>query len=237
MRMACRILCFFARPLFGLLLFFYFLLMNNPLRIVIDAVLVIAVAVLFYLHFANKPAATPARVRTVVHADSTGTATPELEAVADTDKIAFVVSEELLNDYQAMKDARKSFEAKVKGWSNQNDAIGRQFQSAIQKYQQQAASLTPEQRAATEQQLEAQRVKGGQLQQQLQQKAAEEEARMTKQVLDRVDKQVALYGKENGYRLILISAPSGTIAYGRKDLDITKEVTAYLNKEYSAKKK
>ncbi|WP_197273954.1 OmpH family outer membrane protein [Hymenobacter sp. DG25A] len=213
--------------------------MNNPLRIVIDAVLVIAVAVLFYLHFANKPAATPARVRTVVHTDSTGTATAtnELEAVADTDKIAFVVSEELLNNYQAMKDARKSFEAKVKGWSNQNDAIGRQFQSAIQKYQQQAASLTPEQRAATEQQLEAQRVKGGQLQQQLQQKAAEEEARMTKQVLDRVDKQVALYGKENGYRLILISAPSGTIAYGRKDLDITKEVTAYLNKEYSAKKK
>lgn len=213
--------------------------MNNPLRLVLDAVLVIAVAVLFYLHFANKPAATPAPAHKVVmHTDSTGTTTQSVvEAVADTDKIAYVVSEQLLNDYQAMKDARKSFEGKVKNWGAQNETITRRFQAAVQQYQQQAASLTPEQRAATEQQLEMQRIKGGQMQQELQQKAAEEEARMTKQVLDRVDKQVERYGKQNGYRLILISAPSGTIAYGRKDLDITKEVTAFLNQEYSAKKK
>ncbi|MCR5887208.1 OmpH family outer membrane protein [Hymenobacter sp. J193] len=211
--------------------------MNNPLRLVIDAVLVIAVAVLFYLHFASKPAAAPAAPtrKVAISTDSTSQATTALEAVADTDKVAYVESEKLLEGYQAMKDARKSFEAKVKKWSAQNDAIGRQFQSAVQKYQQTAGALTQEQRAATEQQLEMQRIKGGQEQQKLQQQAAEEEARMTKQVLDRVDKQVEAYGKANGYRLILISAPGGAIAYGRKDIDITKEVLADLNAAYKKK--
>nr|WP_052695607.1 hypothetical protein [Hymenobacter sp. AT01-02] len=60
---------------------------------------------------------------------------------------------------------------------------------------------------------------------------------MTQQVLERIHKQVEVYGKQNGYRLILIAAPSGTIAYGRKDLDITTPVLKHLNTEYSSKKK
>ncbi|MBC6988160.1 OmpH family outer membrane protein [Hymenobacter sp. BT491] len=213
--------------------------MNNSLRLIIDAVLVIAVAVLFYLHFADKSAAKVAPAKVVAtKTDSTGTVTtePSTAVVADTDKVAFVVSDKLLADYKGMQDARKAFEGKAKGWERQNETLVRNFQAAVQKYQQQAPSLTPEQRAATEQQLETQRIQSGQKQQQIQQQAQEQEAKMTKQVLDRVDKQVETYGKANGYRLILISAPGGAIAYGRKDMDITAAVVKYLNQEYTAKK-
>ena len=52
-----------------------------------------------------------------------------------------------------------------------------------------------------------------------------------------INKQIEKYGKSNGYRLILIAAPSGTIAYGRKDLDITNAVLKHLNDEYRGAKK
>ncbi|SHJ13379.1 outer membrane protein [Hymenobacter daecheongensis DSM 21074] len=217
--------------------------MNNPLRLIIDAVLVVAVAVLFYLHFSSRPAVAPAAVaRPVVVKAATDTTEAELAApetavaVADTDKVAYVESGKLLDGYKGMQAARRAFEAKAKGWEQQNNNLVRSFQTAVQQYQKQAESMSPEQRAATEQKLQAQQQQSGQAQEKLQRQAQEEEAKMTQQVLERINKQVEAYGKANGYKLILIAAPSGTIAYGRKDIDITGRVLKHLNDEYSAKK-
>ncbi|UOQ67027.1 OmpH family outer membrane protein [Hymenobacter volaticus] len=217
--------------------------MKNSFQLAINAVLVIAVAVLFYLHFANKPAAAPTRKTPTVAAQSSDssntvatTDTDDLAAVADTDKVAYVESSKLLDGYKGMQDARKAFEAKAKRWEAQNQTMVKGFQTAVQQYQKQAESLTAEQRAATEQKLQAQQQQVGLGQQKLQQQAQEEEAKMTQGVLERLNKQIEKYGKANGYRLILIAAPSGTIAYGRKDLDITPQVLKYLNAEYSTKK-
>jgi len=229
--------------------------MNNPLRLIIDAVLVVAVAVLFYLHFSDKSPKAPAQPAAVVTANSSADSTATDAAAADSTestataaatntaatpimhgKIAYVESSKLLEGYKAMQVARRNFEAKAKGWERQNQNLVGGFQAAVQKYQQQAASLTPEQRAATEQRLQAQQAEVGQKQQQLQQQAAEEEAKVTQQVLERVNKLVEQYGKDNGYEMILIAAPSGTIAYGRKDLDITPQVLKHLNAAYAAKK-
>jgi outer membrane protein len=225
--------------------------MKNSLQLAINTILVIAVAVLFYLHFANQPSKTARKAATVVKTtDSTGavttTETPDatdvtddtnaLAAVADTEKVAYVESSKLLDGYRGMQDARKTFEAKAKRWEAQNKTMVQNFQNAVQQYQKQAESLSAEQRAATEQKLQAQQQQVGMGQQKLQQQAQEEEAKMTQNVLERLNKQIEKYGKANGYRLILIAAPSGTIAYGRKDLDITPQVLKYLNSEYGAKK-
>lgn len=215
--------------------------MNKSAQLIVNAVLVLAVAVLFYLHFSSRPATTPAAAtpKVAVAADSTAdVAVAEVATVAsaDTNKVAYVESNKLLEGYKGMQVARKSFEAKAKGWQAQNDALVRNFQAAVQKYQQTAQTLTAEQRAATEQSLQQQEAQAGQKQQQLQQQAAQEEAKMTKTVLDRVDKQIEKYGKDHGYRMILISSPGGAIAYARKELDITAPVLKYLNDEYGAKK-
>ncbi|GAA4004281.1 hypothetical protein GCM10022408_15010 [Hymenobacter fastidiosus] len=217
--------------------------MNNPLRLIIDAVLVVAVAILFYLHFSSTPAAAVAAKPVAVQtssADTTATdevAAPEpAVAVADTNKVAYVESGKLLDGYKGMQAARRAFEAKAKGWEQQNNNLIRSFQTAVQQYQKQAESLTPEQRAATEQKLQVQQQQSGQAQEKLQRQAQEEEAKMTQQVLSRINKEVEAYGKANGYKLILIAAPSGTIAYGRKDIDITNRVLRRLNDEYGAKK-
>jgi outer membrane protein len=232
--------------------------MKNPLQLTINAVLLIAVAVLYFLHFNQSSAAKPgttAKPAAVVSPEASPTTdSTAVPAVAETEtvvadaasavpaaaangegKIAYIESGKLLDGYQGMKDARRAFEAKAKGWERQNEALITGFRSAVEAYQKQAASLTAEQRAATEQKLQGQQQQAGMQQEKLQRQAQEEEAKLTQTVLSSLNKKVEAYGKAHGYKLILIAAPSGTIAYGQKDLDITTPVLAYLNAEYRKK--
>ncbi|OGX83808.1 OmpH family outer membrane protein [Hymenobacter glacialis] len=229
--------------------------MKNPIQLTINIALLLAVAVLYFLHFNNRvvaPAiATDKSVAVMASpnlstADTTATdevsEMPALAATtttttatpsASTDgKIAYVESTKMLDGYQGMKDARKAFEGKARGWERQNQSMLTSFKAAVEAYQKQAPTLSAEQRAATEQKLQEQQQQVGQKQQQLQAQAQEEEAKLTQKVLESVNKKVEAYGKAKGYKLILIAAPSGTIAYGQKDLDITTPVLAYLNAEY-----
>jgi outer membrane protein len=224
--------------------------MKNPVQLVFNAVLLIAVAVLYFLHFSQRPAATPVAVATpteAVIADSAAapaaapaeeTPAPVAAAPAPTASagaIVYVESGKMLDGYQGMKDARRAFEAKAKGWERQNQALVNGFRTAVEQYQKTAASLTPEQRAAAEQKLQAQQQQGAVEQQKIQAQAQEAEAKLTQTVLESVNKKVEAYGKSHGYKMILIAAPSGTIAYGEKGLDITAPVLAYLNAEYRKK--
>ncbi len=237
--------------------------MKNPVQLVFNAVLFVAVAVLYFLYFSQRPAATavaPAVAATEVPAaaeatpDTTATeATPapaeETPAAAPAPAVAaapagpapaagaivYVESGKLLDGYQGMKDARRAFEVKAKGWERQNQALVNGFRTAVEQYQKTAASLTAEQRAAAEQKLQAQQQQGAVEQQKIQAQAQEAEAKLTQTVLESVNKKVEAYGKTHGYKMILIAAPSGTIAYGEKNLDITTPVLAYLNAQYRKK--
>jgi outer membrane protein len=229
--------------------------MKNPAQLAFNAVLLIAVAVLYFLHFNQRPAAAPAVAPVAATEEAapadTATASPvaetapaeEAPAVAAAPAgpapaagaIVYVESSKLLDGYQGMKDARRSFEVKAKGWERQNQALVTSFRTAVESYQKTAASLTPEQRAAAEQKLQQQQQQGAAEQQKIQQQAQEAEAKLTQTVLGSVNKKVEAYGKTHGYKMILIAAPSGTIAYGEKGLDVTAPVLTYLNSEYRKK--
>ena len=233
--------------------------MKNPVQLTLNIILLLAVAGLYFLHF-NRPVVAPAiatdkstavlaspspdtadtaaPAAAPATAEASATASPGAPAAAAEGlegKIAYVESSKMLDGYQGMKDARKAFEGKARGWERQNQTMLSGFKAAVEAYQKQAPSLTAEQRAASEQKLQAQQQQVGQQQQKLQAQAQEEEAKLTQTVLERVNKKVEAYGKAHGYKLILIASPSGTIAYGEKNLDITQPVLVYLNAEYRKK--
>lgn len=230
--------------------------MKNPAQLAFNAVLLVAVAVLYFLHFNQRPAAAPAvaPVAATEEAAPADTATADIpthaaapEATAPVvaaapagpapaaGAIVYVESSKLLDGYQGMKDARRAFEVKAKGWESQNQALVTSFRTAVEAYQKSAPTLTADQRAAAEQKLQQQQQQGAVEQQKIQQQAQEAEGKLTQTVLESVNKKVEAYGKAHGYKMILIAAPSGTIAYGEKGLDITAPVLTYLNSSYRKK--
>lgn len=230
--------------------------MKNPAQLAFNAVLLVAVAILYFLHFNQRPAAAPAvapvaATEEAVPADTatanipTPTAKPEATApvmaaapagpAPAAGAIVYVESSKLLDGYQGMKDARRAFEVKAKGWESQNQALVSSFRTAVEAYQKSAPTLTADQRAAAEQKLQQQQQQGAVEQQKIQQQAQEAEGKLTQTVLESVNKKVEAYGKAHGYKMILIAAPSGTIAYGEKGLDITAPMLIYLNSSYRKK--
>ena len=232
--------------------------MKNSLQLTINVVLALAVAILYFLHFSHKAVAPavaadtstavvttpePAADTTAAPAGTAPEASAPVVAAAPAQdntgdfsgKLAYVESSKMLDGYQGMKDARKAFESKARGWEKQNQTMLASFKANVEGYQKQAPTLSAEQRAATEQKLQEQQQQVAQQQQMLQAQAQQEEAKLTQSVLESVNKKVEAYGKAHGYKLILIAAPSGTIAYGEKKLDITAPVLAYLNANYRKK--
>ena len=230
--------------------------MKNPIQLTINVVLALAVAALYFLHFNQKPVApnlatdsSTAVVTSAEPAADTAAAAPAADAAAPavatapaqdntvdfSGKLAYVESGKMLDGYQGMKDARKAFEGKARGWEKQNQQMLAGFKANVEGYQKQAPTMSAEQRAATEQKLQEQQQQVAQQQQMLQAQAQQEEGKLTQSVLESVNKKVEAYGKAHGYKLILIAAPSGTIAYGEKNLDITAPVLAYLNANYRKK--
>ena len=232
-------------------------MMKNPAQLVFNAVLLIAVVVLYFLHFqqpvtsasATAAATTeaPAAEAPAANADTavstpaspvaTETAAPAVAAAPAgpapaAGAIVYVQMAKLVEGYQGAKDARRSFEAKAKGWQSQNQALETSFRSAVEQYQKTAAGLTPEQRAAAEQKLQEQQQRSGVEQQKIQAQAQEADARLTQQVLESVSKKMEAYGKARGYKLILTATPSGAVAYGQSGLDVTAPVLSYLNAQY-----
>ena len=188
--------------------------MKNPLQTALNAVLVLAVAALFYLQFSGRkaapvatgtvaatapveapaapaPEAAPEAASDTAAADNAAAETPAAPAAAlplapATEKIAYVESGKMLDGYQGMKDARRAFGVKAKGWERQNAALVSAFRTAVEDYQKKAPAMTPELRAQSEARLQQMQQESGQQQEKLARQAQEEEGKLTQTVLEKI---------------------------------------------------
>src|SRR5690349_9507343 len=132
------------------------------LSLILNAVLLVAVIVLFYLHFsASKPAVS---------------ASSEPANLGDS-KIAYIRSDSALKNYDYLKVQREALEAKTKESDQdyRNRAIG--LQNALADYQRDVSSMTLGQVRATEEDLGKKQQIHQMYQQSLSQQLMEEESK------------------------------------------------------------
>src|SRR5690349_9387360 len=116
--------------------------MKNP-SVVLNVVLFIAVAILYYLHF-KKPA-----VETM----------PASPSVPHGASIVFVNTDSLLDSYSFFKNKKDEFDKKSEQIKSDLTAEGERLQSEASKYQEQARTMTAEERAKKEDELMAKQQK------------------------------------------------------------------------------
>lgn len=147
-------------------------------------------------------------------------------------KIAYVDSAKLLDGYQAMIDARKGYTVKSQKWQANIDTLSTDIQRAIREHERKAATMTAKERELSTQLLHRKQQELVSYQRAIQQSAQQEDSKSTQQVLTQVNTFLTRYGQTHQYELILIAAPSGTIAYAKPSLDLTAEIVQALNQEY-----
>ena len=198
------------------------------LSLILNAVLAIAVIVLFVKVFSNNPM-SPSE-KSFYKNDSLN---------AGLLPIAYINVDSLLLNYQFAKEANESLIKKQEDSRLSINTKARQLQTEMSEFQRklEANAFLSRERAEQEQsrllkRQEDLRELDGQLSQQLMQV----QQKMSEQLRDTINSFLKEYNKDQKYQLILSNTSSDNILYATEGLDITPEITDLLNKRYAAKK-
>jgi outer membrane protein len=167
----------------------------------------------------------------------TTTAAPSASTV-EKPEIVYINQDSLLTKYSYFKDMTSRLE--TKGKAAQSDLASRE--QAIQRqyieYQKNAATMSADQRAATEQRLQQ---KGQEYQTYRQNAGAQvQNEQMSEQtkLYEKISDFCKVYAKEKGYKMILTyQKGNATMLYGDPSLDVTADVIKRLNEAYTKDKK
>lgn len=148
-------------------------------------------------------------------------------------KIGFIDTGEIVNEYQEKKDLEDEFKGKKALLDQKNDSISKAFQLEVQEFQ--VASKRLSQTKAQEQYQAL-----GQKQQLLQQQIQFSEQQFGQSfnveldsIIIKVKEFTKDYGKKNGYSLILgTSDATSSVIYGEDANDLTNTILEALNAEY-----
>jgi outer membrane protein len=189
------------------------------LPIILSTILLVAVSVLYYLHFSTgAPKSSAANI-----------------AVGDL-TIAYINSDSVLKNYDFLKDNKVVLEAKTKKMDSDYRNRAQSLQSEITAYQRNQANLTIGQARALEEDLTKKQQNLQLYQQSLSQELMNEESKLNKELYDRITAFLKKYSAENGLQVVLKFDPTSDVLYGGESLDITNPVLIGLNEDYKVEK-
>ncbi len=157
---------------------------------------------------------------------------------ARAEEIVFVNSDSLLTKYEYFKDMSARLEKK--GKAAQADLVGRgqAFQREVAEYQKAAATMSADQRQATEQRLQRKQQELQSYQQNAGAQVQNDQAGEQAKLYEKVAEFLKTYAKEKGYKMVMTYQKGNSgILYGDASLDITSDVVKKLNEAYAKEKK
>jgi outer membrane protein len=192
------------------------------LSLVLNIVLLVAVAVLFYLHFSGS------KTQSTASGSDSG-------SISDL-KIAYINSDTVLKYYDYLKVNREKLEAKGKKLNDDYRNRVLSLQNEIQAYQRNVSSMTLGQARSAEEDLGKKQQNLQMYEQSLSQQMMQEENKLNKELYERITSFLKTYGKEKGLQVVLKFDQTSDVLYGGEPLDISQDVISGLNEVYKTEK-
>lgn len=211
--------------------------MNKNFSVILNVVLVIAVGVLYYLHF-SAGASADAELAT----DSTAVEKPIVKAPTDIkgSKIVFVNLDVLSDGYEFLKDVSASAQAEQNSLQTQYQSKGEKLQADYMAFEEKAqAGLLSDNQIQGEQEKFAKRKEElDQLQMKSEALGDKIQAR-TEEARKNLTDYINEYNKSGNYQYVLTysEGPLSPVLLADPSLDITADILDGINSQYRAKKK
>ncbi len=188
------------------------------LSLVLNVVLLIAVSVLFYLHFSSGKKG--------------GSASGEV--TVGEGNVLYINTDSVVMAYNFTKD-KSAF---MEGNNQQREQMLRNkqaaYENAVRKYQQEAPIMTERERAKKEEQIMGMQNELMGLQQQFQQDAMMEEQALLSSIIDTLENFMTGYVEGKDVDYVLGYQKNGTIFYRNPSRDVTADVIQKLNARYKS---
>lgn len=190
----------------------------------LNIVLVIAVAVLFYLHFSSSP-----------QSESAKPDGKKGESLSLDDKIAYVNIDTLFENYTFYQDLRdlllKKQQSSEADLNSRSQSLQRRAMDFQEKYEKRL--ITTRQAEEMQQKLMRDQQNLMQLREQITQELMQDEQELNKQLYDSISSFLKDYNTEHGYKLVLSASLGANVLYAEETLDITQDVVKGLNQRYN----
>ena len=190
------------------------------LSLALNAVLIVAVGILYYLHFKGNSATT----------DFAG------PMPVSSQGIVFVNSDSLLQEYDFYKDQKSKFETEQEKIKSELKSESDKLQKDAAVYQQQAIGMTDTERQQKESEL-------GMRQQRLMDKKDQLLSRLdaiqsgsSEELYTRLNDYLKTYNKDKNLQFVLGYQKGGGILFANDSLNVTHQVIQGLNKAYAVEK-
>lgn len=187
------------------------------ISLALNAVLLVAVGVLYYFQFSGSKSGS-----------SSGSAGAALS------KIAYINSDSVLKYYEFTKVNVSMLEEKGKRMEQDLKNRAMSLQNEIENYQRTRNSLTIGQAQAIEEDLGKKQQNFQMAQQSAAQLMDENQNKMSLELYQKVTQFLEKYGKENGLQVVLKFNSSSDLLFASDSLDISKQVIVGLNAAYQS---
>jgi outer membrane protein len=196
------------------------------LSLTLNVVLLVAVAVLYYLHFSGRkaPAAAAPAAGTTAAADNN----------PKTNQYAYVNVDSLLNKYDYFKVTRTQLEDRRKRLETEIAGRTRSLENEVVSAQRKANTMTLEQAQLTEQNLRRKEQELMRYQNDAARQLAEEEQKKNEELINNISLYLKKHTEDKPYKIVFGYSKGGGILYATDSLDITQEVLKGLNQDYQA---
>lgn len=197
--------------------------------LIINAVLVVAVVVLYYFQFSGSDAEVGQKEPTAM--------TNPIVTSGSSATIAFVNSDMLLQKYALVEKLGRQLEKETRKKDADFSARQKEFESEAAYFQESMANQSLNEQSAQRiyDQLMAKQQELYQLQQQYTAELSQKEFEMNATLLDSVKNYLDRMNGTSQYDYILNYNASGSILQANNSFDITEQVLEGLNKEYNEK--
>lgn len=193
--------------------------------LVFNVVLLIAVIVLYALHFSGK-----------------GTTVPETsgeKSVNPSAKIVYINMDSLLNNYIQSRELNEAYLKKVEGNRTELNVKVKQWAKDAEDFQRKVDNngfLTRERADQEYIDIMTRKENLERLEQEMQENAFQEQRDLNQKLYNTLTEFLARYNKTKGYEMILSTTLGGNVFYSEDGFDITSDVVKQLNAEFQLKK-
>ena len=144
-------------------------------------------------------------------------------------KVAYVDNNKLIMEYNGAKKAQEEIKIKITQWQANVDTLASELEQKVNDYKQQQIKLTTKQQQSKEEELYKLQQEFYQYREAIQQKAAEEDAKVTAEVVEKINNFVKDYAEKQGLAFIFGASGNGNIVFANPDFDITQKIIDELN--------
>lgn len=194
------------------------------LSIGLNVLLLIAVIVLYVLHFSGNNKST---------SNQDGVATVNADA-----KIVYINMDTLLNNYNQSRELNEAFLKKLEANRTELNVKAKNLDREIADFQHKMENngfLTRERAEQAQTDLLIKQQNLQKLQQEMNENAQREQVEINRKLYSAITNFLAEYNKSRGYQLILSTTLGGNVLFAQDGFDITNEVVNLLNAQYQKK--